>query len=258
MEWIKQSQHKSRLGQLLVDRNLISEQQLADAIDQQKKTGELLGEIVTKWNLISHQQIESLLRKQRNLRLTATIVTAMLAPLQAYAATAAAATPVAPITQQSSQQNGSSSQRGSLRPLTEEELSSVSAQGLLSDNLNDWLKLNTQFSYSSPMNGIDSGLLNLTSKQTTGLQVLGDLATLLNPILMFLNADTTIRDVVYDHANAAATVNKDGSINLNLPSSIGEISFENIRVEGTSGASFGSVDIRNINLTGTTVTLKMH
>lgn len=258
MDWIKQSHRKSLLGQLLVDKKIISEQQLAEAIDYQKKTGQRLGEIFTQWNILTNQQIESMLRKQRNVRLAAAITTALLAPLQVFATTAAA--PVVPITQTTTQTTSSASQRQSgLRPLTEEELSSVSGQGLLNDNLSEWLKLNSEFSYKAPNQNLSNNSLNLMSKSTSGLQVLGDLATLLNPLLMFLDAKTTVKDVVYDPLHAAAVVNKDGSITLSMPSSIGEIRFDNIRVEGsTTGPSFGSIDIKNINLSGTTVTLRPH
>lgn len=252
MEWIKQSHQKSLLGQLLVNKKLISEQQLAEAIDLQRKTGQRLGDIFADWNLITQRQIQGALRKQRNLRLTATIATALLAPIQVYAATTA---PV-PDTQSTTQTSSASSRQNGLRALTEQELSEISGQGILIDNLSDWLNLSTKFGSGQTSQNMVSGLLNLTPKQSSGLQILGDLATLMNPLMLFLDAKTAVKDVVYDPANAATMVNKDGSITLSMPSSIGEISFQNIRVEGTTGPSFGSIDIKNINLTGTTVTLK--
>jgi hypothetical protein len=51
-------------------------------------------------------------------------------------------------------------------------------------------------------------------------------------------------------------VNKDGSITLRMPSTIGEISFRNIRVGSAPGPSFGSVEIRDIDLRGTTISVK--
>jgi hypothetical protein len=65
-----------------------------------------------------------------------------------------------------------------------------------------------------------------------------------------------MKDVVYDPSSSTAHVNKDGSITLRLPSTIGELSFKNIRVgNATSGPSFGSIDISNIDLRGTTITV---
>ncbi len=114
MEWVKQSHQKSLLGQLLVDKKLVSEQQLTQAIDQQRKTGQLLGDIFAEWNIITQRQIQSVLIKQRTLRLTASIATALLVPIQAYAAV----TPV-PVTVSSSQSTSGSQKTSSLRALTE-------------------------------------------------------------------------------------------------------------------------------------------
>jgi hypothetical protein len=62
---------------------------------------------------------------------------------------------------------------------------------------------------------------------------------------------------VYDPARAAASVGKDGTLTLNLPTSIGEISFQNIRMRGSDGASFGNITIRGIDLSGTVITLAL-
>ncbi|MNO03970.1 hypothetical protein D3C81_2248370 [compost metagenome] len=46
-----------------------------------------------------------------------------------------------------------------------------------------------------------------------------------------------------------SAVNPDGSVNLRLPSSIGELRFENIRVAGSpQNRSFGSLTLNNIDL----------
>lgn len=255
MEWAKQSHKKSLLGQLLVNKKLISEQQLSDAIDHQRKTGQRLGDIFAEWNIISQRQIQSMLRTQRNLRLTATIVTSLLAPIQVFAATAAA--PVAPI---SSQTSSTSERQNSWRTLSEQELSEISGQGILDDTLGDALNLNKHAGdiKSNQNQNLAGSVPNFVQHKSSGLEVLGGLAKVMNPLLMMLDAKTTISDVVYDSANAAAVINKDGSITLSMPSSIGEIKFENIRIKGSTGPSFGSIDIKGIDLRGTTVTLKSH
>jgi hypothetical protein len=253
MEWVKQSHRKSLLGQLLVDKKLISEQQLAQAIDHQRKTGQLLGDIFAEWNIISQRQVQSVLRKQRGLRLTATIATALLAPLQAYAAVVPA-----PVTLSSTQTSSASQRQSGLRALTEQELSETSGQGVLDDTLGEWLNLSKTFSYNVATQNMLKGQLDLIRQPNSGLKVLGDLGKLMNPVLSMLDANTTMKDVVYDTADAASIVNKDGSVTLSLPSSIGEISFQNIRVKGSTGPSFGSIDIRGIDLRGTTITVKSH
>lgn len=253
MGWITQNHRRSLFGQLLIDKKLISEAQLAKAIEHQHRTGQRLGDVFAEWNLISQHQIDKLLRKQRSLRLAASMATALLAPLQAYASVAAA--PMAPVTSQSS---SAAEKQAGMRMLTEKELSETAGQGISDEALGDWLKLNQQFSYNLVTQDTMGHQLDLLQKPNSGLKVLGDLGKLMNPVLMMLDAKMSIKDVVYDADSAATVVNEDGSITLSLPSSIGEINFENIRVRGSSGPSFGSIAIRGIDLRGTVVTVKAH
>lgn len=228
MDRIQRSHERSRLGRLLLEKGIISEEQLNKAIEQQKITGQKLGEVLTGWNLATQRQITGLLRRQRNLRMATAVATALLGPLQAFAAS-----PV-PVTQVTSTQSGSRSE--GLKELSEDEMGDVSAQGSLSQDQ----------------------LLNLAqhSKDGDGLEVIKDVAKLLNPVLQMLDSETSMKDVVYDPENAKAVVNKDGSVTLRLPSSIGELSFRNIRVAGdTQGYSLGSIVIRGIDLRGSSVTV---
>ena len=89
-----------------------------------------------------------------------------------------------------------------------------------------------------------------------GVRVLGELAAVFNPLALLLSADTLARDVSYDPANSHATLNRDGSVTLRLPSTIGEISFRNIRVGSQPGPTFGSIEIHDIDLRGTTISVK--
>ena len=223
MGWLSSQQNKSMLGQLLVKQKLITEEQLAGAIALQRQTGKRLGEIFAELNLITQQNIEDALRKQRRLRMAAAIATSLLAPLETYAAQAmplaAASAPAA----------------RALRALSEEELGDTSAQGLSDDLVNA-----------------------VKQARGNGVEVVGEMSKLLNPVLGFLEADTTMKNVVYDPSKAAATINQDGTLTLSLPSSIGEIAFNNIRIKGTEGSSFGSISIKGIDLTGTAITLGFH
>jgi hypothetical protein len=236
MGWLSNNQSKSMLGQLLVRQKLITEEQLASAIELQRATGQRLGDIFAELNLISQHHIEQALRKQRRLRMAAAIATSLLAPMETYAAQAlpslAIGTPVIPSKDQRGLQI---SERSGLQALSEEELGETSAQGL-SDELVSAVK----------------------QARNNGLEVVGDMAKLVNPILGFLEADTSMKNVVYDPSKASATINKDGSLTLSMPSSIGEINFNNIRVKGTEGSSFGSISIKGIDLTGTTITMAFH
>ncbi|WP_229257247.1 hypothetical protein [Duganella callida] len=222
------NQHKSMLGQLLIRQKLITEEQLAAAIELQRKTGQRLGDIFAELELITQEHIDSALRKQRRLRIAAAIAASLLAPLETYAATAlpaAALSSSAPVTLGREQERA-------LQALTEEELGDTSAQGLSDDLINA-----------------------VKQAKGNGVAVIGEMGKLLNPVLGFLEADTSMKNVVYDPGKAVATINKDGSLTLSLPSSIGEIAFNNIHVRGTEGSSFGSISIKGIDLSGTTITL---
>lgn len=229
MGWLSGNQKKSMLGQLLVKQKLISEAQLAQAIEQQRSTGQRLGDIFAEWNLITQQHVQDALRKQRNLRLAAAIATSLLAPMETYAAEALPA--IAVTTPVILAQN-----KAGMQMLTEDELSGTAAQGL-GDDLVSQIRQQVK---------------------SNGLEVVGDMAKILNPVLGFLDSDMSMKDVVYDPSKAAATINKDGSMTLSLPTSIGEVNFANLRVKGSDGASFGSISIKNIDLTGTVITVGLH
>lgn len=236
MGWLTNNQNKSMLGQLLVKQKLITEEQLAAAIELQRTTGQRLGDIFAELNLITQQHIEEALRKQRRLRMAAAIATSLLAPMETYAAQALPSLAVGtPVVLSKDQRGLQIKERAGLQALSEEELGETSAQGL-SDELVHAVK----------------------SAKGNGLEVVGDMAKLLNPVLGFLEADTSMKNVVYDPSKASATINKDGSLTLSLPSSIGELNFNNIRVRGTEGSSFGSISIKGIDLTGTSITLAFH
>lgn len=226
-------QQQSRLGQILVKKNLISQEQLSQAISHQNRTGKRLGDILTDWNLISHQHVQNALGVQRKLRIAASIVTAMLAPLHAYASTPV---PHAVITQSDAVQQPASK----MVAMSEADLDGVSAQGL------------------------NEQLLEIVSdagKTKDGAEVLGTIAKVFNPLLGFLNSDTTISGVVYDPARSKAIINPNGSITLPMPVSIAEVRIANIRpvaVGGVGGPSMGTITLSDIRFNNTKVTLSLH
>lgn len=254
MKWFEQNNRKTLLGQLLLDKKLISQEQLAQAIELQQKTGQRLGDAIASLQLISRMQLDDVLRRQRRLRMAASVAAALMGPVPVLAAEAAAA-PVAPtVITQSTQ----TPQRvGGLKVLSEKELSETVGQGALDDALGDLLSLiNNKFGYTPAVQKALENQNEVVKKPTSGLKVLGDLGKLLNPVLMMLSSDMTIKDVVYSPEGSKTVINKDGSITLSLPSTIGEIRFDNIRVRGnTTGPSFGSIAIRDIDMRGTTVTV---
>jgi len=227
MGWLRQSEEQLLLGQLLIKQRLITEEQLADAIALQKETGKRLGEILAGANLLSQEHIQRALKKQRDLRLIAAFATAMFAPLEALAAG-----PLPPV----EVSVPATAPARTVYALSDEDLEAVSAAGLPE-------VVRQLYFDRSKGDGIDQ---------------LRALAGVVNPVLNFLDADVTVRGISYDASLAQTVVNPDGSIRLSMPSTIDEISLENIRVKGDrSGASFGSISLKNIDLTGTTITLSI-
>ena len=252
MDWMTQNREKSQLGQILLGKKLISEAQLDAAIREQGKTGRRLGEILADMKLITEAQVRGAIRRQRNLRMAAALATALLGPLHAYAAVT-----TAPAAAVSTRVGG----ERSLRELSDEELGEVVAQGWNKGGNDDALRdqarqLDQRLAALTGMAGARAAQNVTHALPDGGVRVLGELAQVFNPLAMLLSADTVVRGVTYDAANSHAVINKDGSITLRLPSTIGEISFRNIRVGSAPGPSFGSVEIRDIDLRGTTISVK--
>lgn len=225
------SQHpqQSRLGQILINKGLITSKQLDEAIKLQLTTSKRLGEILIEQGLVTEKQIHKALRKQNNLRLTATLIAALMMPLQPLLASqrtdptsdAAASQPF--------------ETRG-MQPLSELEMSDIHAQGL------------------------DQSLQSLfnTAQSGDGVETMQQLAKLIMPVLDSLEAEQSMKDVVYDTDNISSTLNADGSINVRLPSSIGEMRFDNIRVAGApTSQSMGSLVVSDIDLSRASLTIKV-
>lgn len=248
MDWMTQNREKSQLGQILLGKKLISEAQLDAAIREQGKTGRRLGEILADMKLITEAQVRGAIRRQRNLRMAAALATALLGPLHAYAAVTAA--PAAAVSTRAVGER-------SLRELSDEELGEIMAQGRDDDALRDQARqLEQRLAALTGTAGALAARSVTHALPDGGVRVLGELAQVFNPLAMLLSADTIVRGVTYDPANSHAVINKDGSITLRMPSTIGEISFRNIRVGSAPGPSFGSVEIRDIDLRGTTISVK--
>ncbi|MDF3932636.1 hypothetical protein [Pseudomonas citronellolis] len=218
----------SRLGQILVHKGLISAAQLDQAIQLQLRNGLRLGETLIAQGWISERQLKRALKKQNNLRLAATLVAALLGPFQLASADIQRQPPLS----SQSQQLG---QRG-LKPLSDSEMSDVSAQGF------------------------DETLQSLfvNAEAGNGVGAVKQLARLVMPVLDSLQAETSMKDVVYDTEHMASSVNSDGSINLRLPSSIGEMRFDNIRVAGApTSQSLGSLSLQDIDLSHASLRVSM-
>lgn len=211
------NQQKSRLGQILVNKGLITSQQLDAAIKLQLTCDKRLGEVLIEQGLLSRRQLDRALKKQNNLRLAATLIAALMSPFQMASAD---------IQQTHSAMSQQHTPKG-LRPLSDAEMSDVSAQGL---------------------DEVLQGLF-VQAEAGDGIGTVKALSRLVMPVLDSLEAETSMKDVVYDTSHMRSTINPDGSINVRLPSSIGELRFDNVRVAGApQNQSFGSLTLSNIDL----------
>lgn len=256
-DWMTRSTNRSRLGQILIEKKLISQEQLDAAIRAQAQNGRRLGEILADMKLITQAQVRGAVRRQRSLRMAAALATALLGPLQAYAAVAAA--PAAAVsTRMPGEREGEGGFGRGLRAMSDAELGEVTAQGRDDDALRDQARQAELRLVALAAQGGQQGLQTAVQHAlpNDGVRVLGELAAVFNPLALMLSADTTVRDVSYDPANSQATLSRDGSVTLRLPSTIGEISFRNIRVGSHPGPTFGSVEIHDIDLRGTTISVK--
>lgn len=212
------SHHHSRLGQILINKGLINRDQLDAAIQLQLTSQKRLGEILVEQGCLTEKQLKKALHKQTNLRLAATLVAALLLPFQS-----AIAGPRLELDSVASQPIDNPG----LQELSEGELRDVSAQGLEA---------------SLPA-------LFLQAETGDGLHTVKQLSKLLMPVLNSLDAETSLKDVQYDTSKLTSVINADGSVNVRLPSSIGELRFDNIRVAGApQGQSFGSLSLHDIDL----------
>lgn len=193
---------------------------------KQSQRSRQAGGVGAGWNIVIQEGMRSAVRKQSGL--PALGLAALMAAGLPYPPEAAAMEPET--TSHSFRRVPAS--RGTLHNMSEEELRRVSARGLTEDRL---------FRVSR------------YSASGFGVAVLGDMATLLNPVRSLLEADITFTDAVYNPLNPTALIDSSGSFIMRLPDSIGMISVENIRVRGSNGKSFGSVTIRDIDLRGTTI-----
>ncbi|MBP8185215.1 MAG: hypothetical protein KAX95_04965 [Pseudomonas sp.] len=219
---------KSRLGQLLIDKGLVTAAQLDSAIKLQLTSNQRLGEIFIEQGVLTERQLNKALKKQTNLRLTATLVAALLSPFQMANAD---------INRQPTPSISQVQTPHGMQALSDSEMSSVSAQGL-----NDVLQ------------GI---FASASSDDGTG--TVGQLAKLVMPVLDSLQAETSMQNVQYDTSKMTSIINADGSINVRLPSSIGELRFDNIRVAGAgTSQSFGSVVMQDIDLSQASLRISLH
>lgn len=207
------SDHKSRLGTLLLHKGIITRQQLDDALTEQANSQMRLGEVLIAQGSLTELELKRALKKQSKYRLIAAVSTAILAPLQPFSAAAAGQDDLQPIAEQ---HLGEHAQGSSLTPLSDTDLSNTVAQGI--------------------------------SENTASLK---DLTGGFLPLDEFIDADIEVKGVTYGEKPAQA-INPDGSMNVQVPTKIEQVSFRNIKLQGDNGPVFGDVVISNIEISSQT------
>ncbi len=222
---------KSRLGRLLVNRGYITEQQLDDALSQQRATGQKLGEVLICQKLITERDLDRTLKHQKRHRMTAAFVAMIVTPLQPAVSFAATTQLVNASTDAvAAEQVNTFKLKTGLRSLDDDAMAGVSAQGITEDVQN---------------------LMQLVGDEENpdSVKVLKTMTNVFMPLTNALAWDSTVEGVVYDTNKPVFEILEGGKMKLALPTHIDRISLENIRVAGASTAdpSFGHVYMSDIN-----------
>lgn len=212
---------KSRLGTLLVDRNLISELQLQEALRIQARDNKRLGEVLIEQGLISDRQLNKALKRQTRYRHVAALIAMFMGPLQPFMAQASTVQDNVSISSTYDLEG-----RTNMKSLNDGDLGDIAAQGI-----------------NERTQEIIQGLTDSENDELGGLD---DFARMVFPVMDFLDAEIDVKGVEYSGNRARTIVSQDGTLDLQLPTRIAELSFKNVRVKGTNGASFGDVTISNV------------
>ena len=223
----QQYNDKSRLGRLLVNRGYISENQLESALTIHRSEGVRLGEVLINQGLISAKDLERTLKHQSRTRYAAALVAVVVAPMQPLVAFAASA-PVNASAEKSVSTMEEFSARSGLKPMEDDAMADVSAQGLVED-------------VQALMGLVDS------EQKPDAVKVVKTLTNVFVPVTNMLAWDSTVEGVTYDSSKPAFKMLASGKMELALPTHIDKISLENLRVSGSSGPSFGNVYLSDIS-----------
>ena len=233
---------KSRLGRVLVARNLITEEQLQSSLAQHYESGERLGEILVARGLVDDRDIRRALKQQKRTRYAAAVVAVVVTPLQPMMALAAgSAGAAAPLPKTAATQ----SFKSGLQPLDEQEMAQIGGQGFGDDFQQLYALVNAY-----DQEDIRAGKLQDEEEEVAaldGVKVLGGMGKVFFPIANVLDAEIEMEGVYYDPSRIKPLVTEDGrGFNVNLPSRIERLSFIDIRPAGSSGATLGSIHMEGI------------
>ena len=170
--------HKSRLGQMLIEKGYINQQQLDLVMAEYQGQNKLLGELLIEARLISRWQLRRALSSQTRLRFAASLSVALLSPMQRAIA-------------------GSKS-----------------------------------------------------------LPVQPSVTALIKPLLESGELDEVGSQIDYEAHRAKAKIKTNGSIRLRLPSSIGELRFDHLRLKNVSEKGYAGLELEDIDLSDAVLSVK--
>lgn len=231
-------QQKSRLGLLLINKGLITRTQLDQALRLQSETGMRLGEVLIDQGWISERQLNRSLKKQSTYRYAAAFAALLLGPLQPFMASASIERD--PISTEQILEKKASTLSSGLTAMTDTDMGEITAQGV-----------------NNNVPNIQDILANTLDTSDNGQNTLETLGNLLLPASDLFDADVEMTDVTYADG-PRTTLNADGSIGVALPTHIGQLSFKNVRVQGSEGGQLGDLFIKGIDLSNVDVTIRVH
>ncbi len=223
MQQRQQIQQKSRLGLLLIEKGLITSKQLDQALVQQAQTNQRLGEVLIQNRWISERQLKRALKRQSRYRLVAAVTAILIGPFQPFMASANAAQDHGAIAEQSV------NNRLAMPSLSAEEMSQVTGQGV-----------NAHYEHM-----IDIVNNTLNQSDDVSMRTLETFAKNLIPGANLFDAQMEISGLEYE-PGPRTTINADGSLDVQMPTRIGQIAFRNVQVAGAQGNHLGDVVIRDV------------
>ena len=227
----KQQLDKSRLGRLLVNRGYITDDQLTQALGEQRESGVRLGEVLTRAGWITQRELDRTLKHQNRYRYTAALTAMVVAPLQPVAALASPVPALPTMTAPTASQQLSGNT--GMKTLSEAEMGQVAGQG------SEELATLADAVQGKPGSNQDAEEQTLDSLELTARTFI--------PVLNFLDSDVTVSGVEFGAQGPGYRITDDGSLSLNMPERIAEIRMEHIRVEGSpASASMGSIRMSNL------------
>ena len=236
MQKRQEIQQRSRLGTLLIHKGMITRQQLDEALTLQAQSGMRLGEVLVNNGWLTERQLSKALKKQSRYRLIAAISAVLLGPIQPFMANANAA--VDDNTAIAEQQI---TERSGMQMMSDSAMSDITSQGAMTN-------------YERLLDIVNT---DLGSDDDAAITTLETLASSLIPGTNLLDADMEVSGVQYE-AGPRTTINADGSLQVQMPTSIKQIAFRNVRVAGSEGQHMGDVIIRDISFgAGTSVKIQL-